>query len=274
VDRFEVGYSAGDWSPDQFLPAFNDIASLGYAGVEIGNDIVQIFADREDEFLSLVKLVNLRTTSIRAGLLLTEPRYLNVDVEVVRQSLGFLKKVTKDGILVAIPGDFEGERRDGVYRVAWTLSKIAEEAHEAGVRICVKPHRGSALTGMDEIARFLELTESASDRLFLALDTAHLTLSGTDIVDCIRTWPERIGHVYLTDVAKRAPESGSPLTDAGTGTADLPSVVYALRKAGYEGWVIGSVDSPPVAPKQSAEVCAKYFRERLNMALGTPEAKN
>jgi sugar phosphate isomerase/epimerase len=267
LDPFSVGYSAGDWGPDNVLPALNDIAGLGFTGVEIGNDLVQIFDGREEEFTGLLKLVDLKTASVCAAFLLTEPRYLTVDLTLAKQAISFLSKVTKNGVLVAIPGDFDGDRMDGVFRAAWTLTKLAEETHAAGIRLCVKPHRGTVLTRFDEIARLLELTEGAADRVYLAIDTGQMTLSGTDVVECIRTWPERIGHVYLTDVAPRPPDTGTPLVEPGAGTADLPSAVYALRRAGYAGWVMGRVDIPPVTPRDSATAAAAYYRNKLNLSL-------
>jgi len=268
-----VGYSAGDWGPDNFLPAINDIAALGFEGVEIGNDLVQIFAGREDEFSGLLRLVQLETAAVCAGFLLTEPRYLSVDTILAKQAVEFLSKVAGNGVLVAIPGEFEGDRMDGIFRTAWSLSRIAEVTHAAGIKLCVKPHRGTVLTRLDEIARLFELTEGAADRVFLAIDTAQMTLSGTDVVECIRTWPERIGHVYLTDVSPRPPDQGTPLVEAGTGTADLPSIVYALRRVRFEGWVVGRVDIPPRTPRDSATANAAFFREKLNLALREKEGR-
>jgi sugar phosphate isomerase/epimerase len=267
LDSLTAAYSATDWGPDNFLPALNDIAGLGFEGVEIGNDLVQIFDGREDEYSGLLKLVKLRTAAVCAGFLLTEPRFLSVDMTLAKQAISFLGKVSKNAVLVAIPGEFEGDRMDGIFRAAWSLTKIAEETHAAGMRLCVKPHRGTVLTRLDEIARLFELTEGAADRVFLALDTGQMTLSGTDIVECIRTWPERIAHVYLTDVASRPPEDGTPLVAPGTGTADLKSVVYALRRAGYEGWAVGRVDIPPVTARESATQSARFFSESLNLVL-------
>ena len=83
------------------------------------------------------------------------------------------------------------------------------------------------------------------------LDTGHLLVGGVDPVDFVRTHGERVGHVHFkdvrTDVAERLRSGELSLMQAvqaglfqplGDGDVRIDEVVRALRRAGYERWLV------------------------------------
>jgi inosose dehydratase len=265
--RLDVGYSATDWSPDQLLPALNAVSGAGFSGIEVGTDVVQIFEDRVDEFRSLLDLCNLKLTAVTAGFILTDFAYTTLDLEVARQAIAFAREASEDPVLVAVPGEYGGTAREGVEQAAWALGKIADLAGEAGVPFCVKPTAGSCISRKADVALLMDLTEKRRDRLGLCLDTAHLLLGGCEPQAVIASWPERLWHVHLTDLRINEIRGSSPLAEPGTGRVDLRGITQSLLRSSYEGWVVGRVDTPTRAPRESAVACADYFRKALHLPL-------
>ena len=105
------------------------------------------------------------------------------------------------------------------------------------------------------------------------LDTGHLLIGGVDPVDFVREHGDRIGHVHFKDVDARVAERlrAGELTlmqavqhglfqPLGSGDARIDEVVDALRRSGYERWLVLEQDlaitgsEPPVGSGPALDV--------------------
>jgi hydroxypyruvate isomerase len=80
------------------------------------------------------------------------------------------------------------------------------------------------LTTCDQVAAVLD---QAGPGVALLFDTFHLASNGEDLLACVETHGNRIGHVQLADAPGRA--------EPGTGEVDFPAVLRALTDTGYSG---------------------------------------
>jgi inosose dehydratase len=139
-------------------------------------------------------------------------------------------------------------------RPAWArmialLRRCADMASARGVRAVVHPHAGSFVEFEDEIERLLD--DTAGDALGLCLDTGHALYAGSDPVELIRRYADRLEHLHLKDIAAPVRAQGLGFWDAvaagifcpvGDGLLDLARLRDALGAIGYRGFATTAGD--------------------------------
>ncbi|MDA0173764.1 TIM barrel protein [Solirubrobacter taibaiensis] len=147
------------------------------------------------------------------------------------------------------------------------LDELAAIAAEEGVELVLHPHAGTVLETRRDVELALEHT-----RVPWCLDTGHLLIGGTDPVAFAIEHGNRIGHVHFKDVdADIAARKDLTLMQAvqhglfqplGSGDARIDEVVDALRRSGYERWLVLEQDlaitgsEPPVGGGPALDVAS------------------
>ncbi len=147
------------------------------------------------------------------------------------------------------------------------LDTLAAIASEEGVELVLHPHVGTVLETEHDVDLALEHT-----RVPWCLDTGHLLIGGTDPVAFATEHGKRIGHVHFKDVdAAIAARKDLTLMQAvqhglfqplGSGDARIDEVVDALRRSGYERWLVLEQDlaitgsEPPVGGGPALDVAS------------------
>jgi inosose dehydratase len=146
---------------------------------------------------------------------------------------------------------------------------------ETGLRTVFHHHCAGYVETPDEIARLLELTDP--EVLGLVFDTGHYVYGGggAGAIDGFTRYAERIWYVHLKDchpeVAARARAEGWDYFEAlrhgvfcelGQGSVDFAAVLEALRRRGYDGYVLVEQDVLPGmgSPLESARRNRAYLR--------------
>ncbi|MGQ0732520.1 MAG: TIM barrel protein [Acidobacteriota bacterium] len=148
---------------------------------------------------------------------------------------------------------------DGLTAEAWTTFAAGAEAvaravsNETGLRTVFHPHCGGYVETPEEIDALLSRTPA--DLLGLCLDTGHLAYGGGHPVALHERYASRVWHVHFKDchpgVAASARRQGVGYLAAvrarlfcelGQGAVDFPSVIAALRRNAYDGWVVVEQD--------------------------------
>ncbi|MBO9598505.1 MAG: TIM barrel protein, partial [Cohnella sp.] len=113
---------------------------------------------------------------------------------------------------------------------------VGRLARTIGVHVNVHPHshHGSLLETAESYRYLMERLDA---EIALGPDSGHIVRGGQDLVQCVRKYAERIGHIHFKDVRDRA------WTPVGEGSCDFAGVVRALREAGYGGWIIAEEES-------------------------------
>jgi inosose dehydratase len=141
------------------------------------------------------------------------------------------------------------------------LGRLAEAAANRGVRAVLHPHVGTMVENRSDVERVLH-----GSKIPLCLDSGHLLIGGTDPLALARDVPHRIAHVHLKDVdaaLAAAVQAGrltyteavrrGMYTPLGAGDVDIAGIVTALRRSGFDGWlvleqdtILDSADDAPV----------------------------
>ena len=151
-------------------------------------------------------------------------------------------------------------------------------------------HFGSVVESDAELARVLEGSEVA-----LVLDTAHLTLGGTDVLELLDRYAHRVGLVHLKDVD---PVLGARLTAGelslmqavqrglfpplGRGEVAIAEIVARLEESGRDLWyvleqdaAIAEGDLSAVAwLRQNADVSLDFLRDLVPARAGSGAMHN
>jgi sugar phosphate isomerase/epimerase len=148
------------------------------------------------------------------------------------------------------------------------LAELADACTRAGVVAAVHPELGAPVA----TARAVDDLLALSPRLGVCIDTGHFWAAGDhDLPQLVRRWNGRVVHVHLKDVAAdiaAAVRGGLPLTDGvqaglwqplGDGAVPLADTLAALRRSGYDGWLIVEHDFAP-DPEASARRSLEWLR--------------
>ncbi len=148
---------------------------------------------------------------------------------------------------------------------------------ETGLPTVFHPHSAGFAETPDEIRRFAAATDPAL--IGLVFDTGHFLFGagpdGADPVAMLDELGDRVWHVHFKDmspeVAARSRDEEWPyfralehgvFSELGRGAVDFAAVADALRKRGYDGWIVVEQDVLPGmgAPKESAQRNRDFLR--------------
>ncbi|MSQ09356.1 MAG: sugar phosphate isomerase/epimerase [Dehalococcoidia bacterium] len=113
-----------------------------------------------------------------------------------------------------------------------SVARLADEAARVGVKLCIEPHPGRALSNYSEVMRFLDAARSTN--LYALLDLGHLPLSGEDIPATVRMLGDRIGYVHVDDNDGKSDRHFGLLEGVIT-PALLDAFLHALAATPYRG---------------------------------------
>ena len=162
--------------------------------------------------------------------------------------------------------------------VARGYNEMGRLAREAGMTLCCHHHMGTGVQTVEEIDRFLELTDR--ELVFLLFDSGHLTFAGVDPEPVLQKHIGRIRHVHLKDVRlsirDQARREGLSFLDAvragvftvpGDGDVDFAPIFDILDRSGYEGWVVVEAEQDPAKanPFEYAVKARRYIAEKTGL---------
>jgi 5-keto-L-gluconate epimerase len=132
------------------------------------------------------------------------------------------------------------------------------KARDAGVRLAFEPinrYETSLLNGVREGLAFIE--KVGFDNLGMLLDTFHMNIEEPSIEESITLTGSRIFHFHYADSNRWYP---------GAGHLNFPSILEALYRTGYNGYVSGE-HRPDPDPLTAAREGLRYLRN-LEKQLG------
>jgi D-psicose/D-tagatose/L-ribulose 3-epimerase len=114
-------------------------------------------------------------------------------------------------------------------RIVEGLRRVARNAESRGVSVVIEPvnHlQAGFINSVDDAASVVE--RIGSPAVGYMLDTFHLNIEESSLLESVKTHGGRIRHFHLCET------TGGPF---GTGHLDVPAVLSALGQAGYDGFV-------------------------------------
>jgi inosose dehydratase len=253
--------------------AIDDIAALGYAGIQMRNNAVSEF--KPEELRSLLQQRNLKFVALSSGELNIDPAVEAQQLDMHVSNAKFVKTV--DGLYLQVLDQLKPYPRkvspDECVRLGKLLTELGKRVSEVGVKLGYHNHMNTISEHPDSLQRVMD----ASDPRYvgLELDTAHYVAGGGDPAEAILHYRERLLFLHLKDVVDLPPNTPDvkypfKFVELGRGRVNLPALMGALRKTKFKGWAIVELDRVPDqsrTPEECAEISKKYLQNQLHVTV-------
>jgi len=247
--RIRFGYAAITWGGND-RQAIDDIAALGYRGIQLRQSAVATWGDRPAELKALLDERRLALVALSSGVVTSESLEQHVrHARFVRDVGGRYLQVLDER-----PPGREPEP-DDYRRMGRLLTDLGRRTADLGIKLGYHNHMGALGQGPDEVARVLD----AADPRFvhLELDTAHYQQAGGDPAAAVRRYAGRVLFLHVKDL-----DASNRFVELGRGNVDFKAVFAALDAIRFDGWAVVELDSVPDSartPKESGAIARRYL---------------
>lgn len=232
MNRFKIGHQTLTWGENPNLEEMlQEIKEPGYEGVEFAQHLEKLGSPHE-----LKKMLD------------------EANLEVVCLANGDLKQRIDYGVVLGAKHLLIVEEKPEY------VEKMAAYASAYDIDLVLHPHMGGVETEED-IDRFL----AKSPHSKFCPDVAHLTVIGSDPIEVIKKYADRIVYVHLKDwgpACGREKDYWRGFCELGKGIVDVPGTINALEEINYEGWLMVELDSTQKSPIESAKLSRNYLKSK------------
>lgn len=248
--------------------AIEEIAALGYAGIQLRANAVDEFPDPH-ALRDLLAQHKLTFVAISSGNAYLDPSLRQSQLESHVAHAKYLREA--GGLYLQLIGDgFKGRTNYTAqdYRLQGEIfTEIAKRAADYGIRTGFHNHMNTIGQAPEAVDAILD----ASDPKYveLELDTAHYAQGGGDPAAIIRKYGRRLLFLHLKDVKNTTTKSGYEFAELGMGRIDFPAVLAALHSVHFRGWAVVELDGERagsgLTPKESAAISLRYMHEKMGV---------
>lgn len=266
------GYAAITWEGDD-EQAIEDIASLGFRGIQLRSNAYSRYADRPAVLRELLQKRGLTMVALSSGNLDIDPAVEREQLRIHAQHAEFVRKV--GGLYLQIIDERPRGRpltAADYKRLGRLLTELGKRTADLGIPLGYHHHMGSIGEQPDAIRAIL----AAADPKYVKfqLDTAHYHQGGGDPVRAVKEYADRLLFLHIKDV--ESPVQGSSdarsyrFVELGRGKVNLKGVFEALGEVNFAGWAVVELDAVPDSvrsAKESAVINKKYLEEVLGFTV-------
>jgi len=254
--KVRFGYAAITWGGND-RQAIDDIAALGYRGIQLRQSAVTTWGDRPAELKALLDERRLILVALSSG---------NLTPDNVSQHVTHARFVHDVGGRYLQVLDERPRGRDpgpDDYRLlGQLLTELGKRTADLGIKLGYHNHMGALGETPDQVARILDAADPRY--VHLELDTGHYQQAGGDPAEAIRRHAGRLLFLHIKDL-----DASNRFVELGRGKVDFKAVFAALDQIGFDGWGVVELDAVPDqarTPKESGAIARAYL-EALGMRI-------
>ena len=248
--RLRFGYAAITWGGND-RQAINDIAALGFRGIQLRQSAVTTWGERPEALKQLLAERRLTLVALSSGDVSLDPAAEATTLAQHARNARFVHEV--GGKFLQVIDQRPSGREvtpDDYRRLGRLLTEIGRRSADLGIPLGYHNHMGAVGQSPEEVARVLDAADPRFVRL--ELDIAHYQQAGGDPAQAIRQHAARLLFLHIKDVESPIP-GGAPdsyrFVELGRGTVNLPAVFEALDDIGFDGWGVVELDAVPDAAR-------------------------
>jgi inosose dehydratase len=259
------GYTAMTWG-EHDREAIDDIAGLGFAGIQFRNNVVKSF--QPEELRGLLQQKGLAFAAMSSGIVDIDA---DPEAELERHldNARFVKACGGQYLQLLDKLGPYGRPVDpaGCEKLGKLLTGIGKATAGVGVTACYHNH----LDTLSEKPEGLDIVMASSDARYVRfeLDTAHALAGGADPAKLVERYHDRLAFLHLKDVVDLPAGSKGKypfqFVELGRGRVDFGAVFAALERVGFKGWAVIELDRVPDksrTPKESAAISKAFLQSR------------
>jgi inosose dehydratase len=269
--HIKLGYASITWNGND-RQAIDDIASVGYQGIQLRSNLVKDIPNPDDT-RKLLEQHHLTFVALSSGGVSVEAPDEKAEIEKHAANA----KYTHDARGLYLQVTDNKPKRDvtaeDYKKLGWLLTEIGKRSADLGVKLGYHNHMGSMGQTPEEVDRILD----ASDPRYvkLELDIAHYQQGGGDPVKAIQKYRDRLLFLHIKDVESIPKEQSSRgrdfrFVELGRGRVDVPAAFKAMEDINYRGWAVVELDEvpdPARTPKESALISKNYLHDHVGINL-------
>jgi inosose dehydratase len=269
--EIRFGYAAITWNGDD-RKAIEDIAALGFPGVQLRSNILQEFENKPAAVRELLDAHRLKMVALSSGSLSID-NPMETELTTHLDHAKFARDV--GGLYLQVTGGRPKDRAivpEDYRKMGRLLTELGRRTAEYGVQVGFHNHMNSLGERPEEVDWIFEAVDSRYAKL--ELDVAHYVQGGGDPSRALERYRDWLLFVHIKDV-KTVPASATSqnnylFVELGRGRVDLPAVFSTLRKINFRGWAVIELDAVPdksMTPKECAAISKKYVEETLGYTI-------
>lgn len=271
----KIGHTGITWGiPGDVEAAYRDTAELGYRGFETFAKTIQAWNEKPGGYRALVERYGIPTGAAYCYKEWIGPATAQEDLESAKREADALRALPDSSTLVVQGGrrPATGYTFDQFQHLADALNTLGDYCRGIGLAVGLHPHTGTAIETRDDINTILRLLDPTL--VGFAPDTGQIAKGGSDILEVLRVYRDRIVHVHLKDWnGKYERDSDGKEIDAsgyvnyepiGSGVLPMPEIMTLL--ADFTGWVNVELDgtaNAPRPPREAAALSRRYLGDLL-----------
>src|SRR3984893_15282154 len=265
------GYASITWSGND-RQAIEDIASLGFHGIQLRSNVIKEFGSPA-ELRDLLAKHQLKMVALSSGGVRIDPALEAEEISKHAANAKFVHDV--GGLYLQVTDERPKDRAitaADYKRLGRLISEIGKRTADLGISLGYHNHMGSLGERPEEVDQILQAADPRYAKL--ELDVAHYYQGGGDPAKAIEKYSDRLLFLHIKDVERLADEADAKrsyrFVELGRGKIDFPAVFDALHRSNFRGWAIVELDAVPDpgrTPKESAVISKKYLEEKLGVTV-------
>lgn len=262
----KFGYSSITWGGKD-LQAIQEIASLGFKGIQLRANTYPVFKDKPQELKDALDKAGLSLVMFSSGNVEIAPEKVEASIAQHVKHAEFVKQL--GGIAIQLTNSLRKNNqiptKEELVHLAEVMNEIGARTKAIGIQTTYHNHMhqwGETPEEVDVIMAHLD-----PSKVLLELDVAHYFQGGGDPAKAVLKYKKILHTLHIKDV--EAPIKGKEdqpksykFVELGQGKVNLKEVFKNLDKINFKGWAVVELDGVP-SPDKSPLQCGTTSRDFL-----------
>jgi len=262
----KLGYSSITWGGKD-LQAIQEIASLGFKGIQLRANTYPIYKDKPQELKAALDQAGLTLAMFSSGNVEIAPDKVEASIAQHLKHAEFVKQLGGSAIQLtnSLRKKDQLPTKEELVQLAEVMNEIGAKTKAIGIQTTYHNHMhqwGETPEEVDVILTHIDPT-----KVLLELDIAHYFQGGGDPAKAVLKYKKILHTLHIKDVespikGKENEPKSYKFVELGQGKVNLKEVFKNLDKINFSGWAVVELDGVPSSDKTPLQ-CATTSREFL-----------